>query len=250
MPHKYSSMLTQFSLRERSKVNNVGRSTSARISEATHDKPFNDHASGDQKINAACCHLVMLCGQRDFRKLYYLILTTAYFRGHYGGLAPVEKYLLVSGYSQWQLLGYVIGMPETSRGLVGHGSLIPSAAWRRFMVECVSLNTSMDQKQEHRVSKPPRFNLFSTLAIFRNKAASITICYIGSMFSVSIAAAASNLVQCWLGAVLAADLEYLLSGMGRGWWFCFFGLVLVATSPLLLLEYCYGINGAARGETG
>jgi len=90
---------------------------------------------------------------------------------------------------------YVIAMPETSKELVGHGNLIPNAAWRRSIIQCVSLrchkrstlNIPMHQKQEHQVSKPPRFNPFSTLAVFRNKAASITICYIGLIFSVSIA---------------------------------------------------------------
>lgn len=64
------------------------------------------------------------------------------------------------------------------------------------------------------------------------------------------AAAALNLVRCWLGAVLAAVLQYLLSGMGWGWCFCFFGLVLVAASPLLLVEYWYGMKWRSARRDG
>ena len=56
------------------------------------------------------------------------------------------------------------------------------------------------------------------------------------------ASAASNLVRCWLSAVIAAVLDSLLSGMGRGWGYTFFGLIVVIASPLLGLTYRNGMK--------
>ena len=50
------------------------------------------------------------------------------------------------------------------------------------------------------------------------------------------AAAACNLVRCWLGAVGAAVVDQMLVRMGWGWCFGFLGLLLAATMVLLWLE--------------
>ncbi|KAL5363087.1 putative MFS transporter, partial [Aspergillus floccosus] len=62
----------------------------------------------------------------------------------------------------------------------------------------------------------------------------------------STASAAANLVRCWLSAVLAAVLEFLISGMGLGWCFTFFGLVVLAASPLLCATYWFGVKWRTR----
>ncbi|GAA88580.1 hypothetical protein RIB2604_02602230 [Aspergillus luchuensis] len=62
----------------------------------------------------------------------------------------------------------------------------------------------------------------------------------------STASAAANLVRCWLSAVLTAVLQFLISGMGRGWCFTFFGLVVLAASPLLCATYWRGMKWRTR----
>lgn len=56
------------------------------------------------------------------------------------------------------------------------------------------------------------------------------------------ASAACNLVRCWLGAVGAAVIDHMLSGMGWGWCFTFWGLVMGAAMPLLWVEMVWGMN--------
>ncbi|KAL1870975.1 hypothetical protein Plec18167_007282 [Paecilomyces lecythidis] len=56
------------------------------------------------------------------------------------------------------------------------------------------------------------------------------------------AAAACNLVRCWLGAVGAAVIDYMLSGMGWGWCFVFLGLMQLVTMGGLLVEQKYGMG--------
>lgn len=52
----------------------------------------------------------------------------------------------------------------------------------------------------------------------------------------STAAAACNLVRCWLGAVGAAVIDQMLVGMGWGWCFGFLGLLMATALVLLWLE--------------
>lgn len=56
------------------------------------------------------------------------------------------------------------------------------------------------------------------------------------------AAAAINLVRCWLGAVAAAVIDYMLSGMGWGWCYVFLGLVQLVALGGLLIEQKYGMG--------
>lgn len=56
------------------------------------------------------------------------------------------------------------------------------------------------------------------------------------------ASAACNLVRCWLGAVGAAVIDYMLNGMGWGWCFTFLGLVLAAGLALMWVEYQRGME--------
>jgi MFS family permease len=56
------------------------------------------------------------------------------------------------------------------------------------------------------------------------------------------AAAACNLVRCCLGAVGAAVINEMLSGMGWGWCFVFLGLVMAVGMSLLWIEWVYGIG--------
>lgn len=56
------------------------------------------------------------------------------------------------------------------------------------------------------------------------------------------AAAACNLVRCWLGAVGAAVIDHMLSGMGWGWCFAFLGIVMAVSMGLLWVEYVYGMG--------
>lgn len=55
------------------------------------------------------------------------------------------------------------------------------------------------------------------------------------------AAAACNLVRCWLGAVGAAVIDHMLTGMGWGWCFAFLGFVMAAAMGLLWVESVYGM---------
>lgn len=54
------------------------------------------------------------------------------------------------------------------------------------------------------------------------------------------ATAANNVVRCLLGAGATALIDPMLSAMGRGWCFTFIALVMLATSPLLLVEMYRG----------
>ncbi|KAJ5138823.1 uncharacterized protein N7515_003671 [Penicillium bovifimosum] len=56
------------------------------------------------------------------------------------------------------------------------------------------------------------------------------------------AAAACNLVRCCLGAVGAAVISQMLSGMGWGWCFFFLGLVMAVGLGLLWVEQVYGMG--------
>ncbi|KAJ5322037.1 uncharacterized protein N7506_011167 [Penicillium brevicompactum] len=56
------------------------------------------------------------------------------------------------------------------------------------------------------------------------------------------AAAACNLVRCWLGAIGAAVINQMLSGMGWGWCFVFLGLTMAAAMGLLWVEQIYGMG--------
>jgi MFS family permease len=49
------------------------------------------------------------------------------------------------------------------------------------------------------------------------------------------ATAANNIVRCLLGAGATALIDPMLAAMGRGWCFTFVSLVMLATSPLLVL---------------
>ncbi|KAL5340417.1 major facilitator superfamily domain-containing protein [Aspergillus crustosus] len=51
---------------------------------------------------------------------------------------------------------------------------------------------------------------------------------------------AADLVRCWLGAVFAAVIDYMLEGMGWGWTFTLIGLNMVVAMPLLGLVYVRG----------
>ncbi|KAL4936317.1 hypothetical protein BDV06DRAFT_228011 [Aspergillus oleicola] len=54
---------------------------------------------------------------------------------------------------------------------------------------------------------------------------------------------AADLVRCWLGALFAAVIDYMLSSIGWGWSFTFFGFAMLAALPLLGLVY---VRGPAR----
>ncbi|KAJ6189286.1 hypothetical protein N7519_004194 [Penicillium mononematosum] len=56
------------------------------------------------------------------------------------------------------------------------------------------------------------------------------------------AASACNLVRCCLGAVGAAVISQMLSGMGWGWCFVFLGLVMAVGMGLLWVENVYGMG--------
>ncbi|KAJ5101681.1 hypothetical protein NUU61_003903 [Penicillium alfredii] len=56
------------------------------------------------------------------------------------------------------------------------------------------------------------------------------------------AAAACNLVRCWLGAVGAAVIDHMLRGMGWGWCFAFLGLLMALAMGLLWVESLWGMQ--------
>ncbi|KKA19748.1 hypothetical protein T310_6260 [Rasamsonia emersonii CBS 393.64] len=62
----------------------------------------------------------------------------------------------------------------------------------------------------------------------------------------STASAACNLVRCLLGAVGAAVVDYMLSGMGWGWCFFFVGMVMLVATGLLWVEMSYGMEWRRR----
>lgn len=72
------------------------------------------------------------------------------------------------------------------------------------------------------------FNTVSTLLIdlYPTKAATAT--------------ASNNLVRCLLGAGATALINPMIKAMGRGWCFTFIALVMLATSPLLLVVIRWG----------
>ncbi|KAL4747821.1 hypothetical protein BDW72DRAFT_196389 [Aspergillus terricola var. indicus] len=51
---------------------------------------------------------------------------------------------------------------------------------------------------------------------------------------------AADLVRCWLGALFAAVIDYMLEGMGWGWSFTLLGLNMAVALPLLGLVYVRG----------
>lgn len=51
---------------------------------------------------------------------------------------------------------------------------------------------------------------------------------------------AADLVRCWLGAIAAAVIDYMLSSMGWGWSFSLIGLLMIVASPSLGLVYIRG----------
>lgn len=53
---------------------------------------------------------------------------------------------------------------------------------------------------------------------------------------------AADLVRCWLGAISAAVIDYMLESMGWGWSFTFIGLVIIASVPSLGLVYVRGAS--------
>lgn len=56
------------------------------------------------------------------------------------------------------------------------------------------------------------------------------------------ATAANNLVRCLLGAGATAVVIPMINGMGRGWTFTFLGLVIIAASPMLWVNYIWGMK--------
>ncbi|KAL4899815.1 hypothetical protein BDW74DRAFT_171222 [Aspergillus multicolor] len=51
---------------------------------------------------------------------------------------------------------------------------------------------------------------------------------------------AADLVRCWLGAIAAAVIDYMLSGIGWGWSFTILGLLMMLSMPALGLVYVRG----------
>lgn len=51
---------------------------------------------------------------------------------------------------------------------------------------------------------------------------------------------AADLVRCWLGAISAAVIDYMLSSMGWAWSFTFIGLMMIVAVPLVVLVYVRG----------
>ncbi|RAO65763.1 uncharacterized protein BHQ10_001775 [Talaromyces amestolkiae] len=59
---------------------------------------------------------------------------------------------------------------------------------------------------------------------------------------VSTASAAQNLLRCLLGAVGAAVVDSMLSGMGVGWCYTFVFFIMIAAVGLLWFEYVWGMG--------
>lgn len=72
------------------------------------------------------------------------------------------------------------------------------------------------------------FNTVSTLLVdlYPHKAATAT--------------AGNNITRCLLGAGATAVIEPMLSAMGRGWCYTFIALVMLCTTPLLIILMSYG----------
>jgi hypothetical protein len=60
--------------------------------------------------------------------------------------------------------------------------------------------------------------------------------------SVATASAASNLLRCILGAVGAATVDNMLTGMGLGWTFIFVGLLITSATGFLCTEMTWGMG--------
>lgn len=60
----------------------------------------------------------------------------------------------------------------------------------------------------------------------------------------------ADLIRCWLGAISAAVVDYMLSTMGWGWCFTFIGLTMVAALPSIGLVYLYGHSWRKAREAG
>ncbi|KAL4788165.1 major facilitator superfamily domain-containing protein [Aspergillus varians] len=58
--------------------------------------------------------------------------------------------------------------------------------------------------------------------------------------SPATAAAACNLVRCWLGALGAGIVDYMLRVMGWGWCFVFLGALMAISVGLVWVEYVWG----------
>lgn len=56
------------------------------------------------------------------------------------------------------------------------------------------------------------------------------------------ATAANNLARCLLGAGATGVIVPMIDGMGRGWTFTFISLSLITASPMLWLNYWYGMK--------
>ena len=54
--------------------------------------------------------------------------------------------------------------------------------------------------------------------------------------------AASSLVRCWVAGVGTAVIAYMLDGMGWGWCYTFLGIIFALATPLLWLEYKWGMS--------
>ncbi|RAK81365.1 MFS general substrate transporter [Aspergillus fijiensis CBS 313.89] len=59
---------------------------------------------------------------------------------------------------------------------------------------------------------------------------------------------AADLVRCWLGALFAAVIDYMIESMGWGWSFTILGLNMVIAMPLLGVLYLYGPKWRKRKQ--
>lgn len=99
------------------------------------------------------------------------------------------------------LTTYIITMPETSRRLVGNGSVVLKSRWRmsglQYLSSCRDKKTSaVEQHGSEKQDEQPQpkkkggfalFNPFSSLIIFKDKAASINIWHLGFLYSATVA---------------------------------------------------------------
>ncbi|RAL07952.1 MFS general substrate transporter [Aspergillus homomorphus CBS 101889] len=59
---------------------------------------------------------------------------------------------------------------------------------------------------------------------------------------------AADLVRCWLGALFAAVIDYMIDSMGWGWSFTLLGLDMVVAMPMLGVLYWYGLKWRERKQ--
>lgn len=92
------------------------------------------------------------------------------------------------------LVIYLVVMPETSRKLVGNGSLRPSSPLNMSLLQYIcSYRGSTPDKSRYRFTwQFGAFNPLRSLAVFRDKSASITISALGAMYALNIIFAAST----------------------------------------------------------